>query len=58
MQPSQSTAKSMNVMYAWAWVSARMRSEFVEVFATPRKFGNAGRGCCARFMLREKGSSS
>lgn len=31
MQPSQSTAKSMNVMYAWA--SARMRREFVNVFA-------------------------
>ena len=27
MQPSQSTAKSMNVMYAWAWVSARMEMQ-------------------------------
>lgn len=35
-----------------------MRSKFNNVFGTHKSLGDTGRGCCARFMVREKGSSS
>lgn len=45
-------------MYDWEWVSARMRSKFNNVFGTHKTLGDTERGCCARFMEMEKGSSS
>jgi len=45
-------------MQWWAWVSVKMRSEFINAFGTHRGFGDTGMGCWARFVAREKGSSS
>lgn len=45
-------------MYWWAWVSVRIRSEFINAFGTPWGFRVTGTGCWARFVVREKVSSS